>query len=188
MNNWPRFNPRIQRAAAVIQGGGVVAYPTEAVFGLGCDPFNEVAVSRILRMKRRARGMGLILLAANIGQLEPFLTRVSPAQRATLQDSWPGPNTWLIPHNGLAPDWVTGGRDRLAVRVTNHPVARALSAAAGFPIVSTSANPHGLPPARSGWRVRTYFGDAIDDLTPGFVGREAKPTTIRDLVSGNIIR
>ena len=182
------LNPRIQRAAAIIQGGGIVAYPTEAVWGLGCDPFNEQAVNGILALKRRQRGMGLILIAATVNQLQPFLTHIKPEQRKQLLESWPGPNTWLVPNNGLAPDWITGGRNTLAMRVTDHPLASALCKAVGGPIVSTSANPHGLQPARSAVKVRCYFGRALDDVLPGSVGSSANPSTIRDLLSGHIIR
>ena len=182
------LNPRIQRAAAIIQGGGIVAYPTEAVWGLGCDPFNEQATNRILALKRRQRSMGLILIAATINQLQPFLKNINPEQRQQLLESWPGPNTWLIPDNGLAPDWITGGRNTLAMRVTDHPLASALCQAVGGPIVSTSANPHGLLPARSALKVRNYFGRALDDVLPGRVGIAVNPSTIRDLLSGHVIR
>lgn len=182
------LNPRIQQAAAIIHCGGVVAYPTEAVWGLGCDPFNEHAVNRILALKHRQRGMGLILIAATVAQLDPFLTGLNPQQRQQLLESWPGPNTWLVPDNGLAPDWITGGRPTLAMRVTDHPLARALCCAVGGPIVSTSANPHGLPAARTALKVRCYFQRGLDAVVSGQVGNHVSPSTIRDLATGHIIR
>ena len=115
----------ITQATGVLNTGGVIAYPTEAVWGLGCDPFSEHAVSRLLAMKHRQLGMGLILIAADIKQLYPFLVGLSQSQLEQLENSWPGPQTWLVPNNFVAPPWVTGGRDTLALRVTDHPIARA---------------------------------------------------------------
>ena len=187
MINWNTHH-RIQRAAQTLHRGGVIAYPTEAVWGLGCDPFCQPAVDRILAMKRRERTMGLILIASAIEQLEPYLVGLDAAQRQQLADSWPGPNTWLIPNNGVAPEWITGGRATLAARVTNHPLSAALCKAFGGPLVSTSANPHGLPPARSAMKLNCYFYGMVDDCLPGLVGQSAKPSTIRNLLSGETIR
>ena len=181
-------NPRIRRAARIINNGGVVAYPTEAVWGLGCDPFDQSAVQRILALKRREAGMGLILVASRIEQLEPFLNSLTPQQISTLEASWPGPNTWLVPDNGVAPGWITGGRPTLALRVSAHPLVCALCDAAGGPIVSTSANPHGFQPARTALKVHCYFGGRVDDVLPGVVGKTANPSCIRELATGHIIR
>lgn len=187
MNTWTNHH-RIKRAASLLHGGGVVAYPTEAVWGLGCDPYSETAVDRIFSIKRRSRDMGLILIASDIAQLEPFLLGLNSQQRSQLVDSWPGPQTWLIPNNNVAPHWITGGRQTLAVRVTNHPLAAALCREYGGPLVSTSANPHGLPPAKTALKVNSYFCGAVDDVLPGLVGAATKPTAIRDLLSGQTIR
>jgi len=187
MNTWINHH-RIQKAAHILHAEGVVAYPTEAVWGLGCDPFSEQAANRIFAIKRRERHMGLILIAANIIQLAPFLTGLNQGQQKQLADSWPGPNTWLVPDNGVAPKWITGGRSTLAVRVTNHPLSAALCQVYGGPLVSTSANPHGLPPARTAMKLNSYFYGMIDDCLPGAVGSETKPSSIRHLDSGKVIR
>ncbi|MCB1666933.1 MAG: Sua5/YciO/YrdC/YwlC family protein [Pseudomonadales bacterium] len=187
MNFWEHHH-RVQLAAQALRAGAVVGYPTEAVWGLGCDPFCLSAVARILAMKRRDASMGLILIAASVSQLEPFLKGLTESQRLQLAASWPGPNTWLIPDNGTAPGWITGGRSTLAVRVTDHPLAAALCKAFGGPLVSTSANPHGLPPAKSALKLKSYFRGSVDDLLPGQVGSAAKPTRIRDLITGDTIR
>lgn len=186
-NSWLQ-HLSIAQGASVIRSGGVVAYPTEAVWGLGCDPFSEDALRHILDLKRREMGMGVILVAANIAQLQPYLVGIKPSQFKTLQDSWPGPITWLIPNNGYAPDWITGGRDTLAVRVTDHPFVQALCLQSGSPIVSTSANPHKMPPARTRLKVRCYFSDRVDYVTAGEVGGRNKPSEIRHLISGQIQR
>lgn len=187
MDDWHNHH-RIKRACKTLKRGGVVAYPTEAVWGLGCDPFCEQAVEHILAIKRRERRMGLILIASDIVQLGPFLEGLSDNEFLKLNDSWPGPQTWLVPNNRVAPDWITGGRTTLAVRVTAHPLASALCAEYGAPLVSTSANPHGLPPAKTALKLNSYFCGLVDDCLPGLVGKATQPTAIRDLISNKIIR
>lgn len=177
----------LRRARDVIRGGGVVAYPTEAVYGLGCDPLAPHAVARILAMKVRDAGKGLILIAAELAQLEPFL-QLGTNMRAELLKSWPGPVTWVVPAATGVPTELTGGRDTLAVRVTAHPVAHALCKACGMALVSTSANLSGHPPARTALQVRLRLGAELDDILSGRTGPQRKPTEIRDAVSGKILR
>lgn len=187
MTSW-HLNPRIQFAAHQMWRGGVVGYPTEAVWGLGCDPFNQSAVMRILELKHRPVHKGLILIAAEMKQLGPLLEPLNDIQRQRLKNSWPGPVTWLVPHRGLIPQWVTGDFDTVALRVTSHPVAAALSRAFGGPLVSTSCNPQGMAPARNARQVHSYFVDELDAIAPGSVGKQQNPSEIRDLVSGKICR
>ncbi len=187
MVDWSK-NPLITRVAAVMAAGGVAAYATEAVWGLGVDPANSRAIERLLYLKQRPRHKGLILLAADLQQVEPWLQGLPPEQRRQLEESWPGPFTWLLPNRGLASHWVTGDFDTVALRVTAHPVAAGLCRAFGGPIVSTSANPQGLPPARTAWKVRQYFGRQLDALAPGWVGKRQRPSEIRDLATGRILR
>ncbi|MEZ5568408.1 MAG: Sua5/YciO/YrdC/YwlC family protein [Halioglobus sp.] len=175
-------------AAKVLAAGGVIACPTEAVWGLSCEPFARAAVERLLQLKQRPVSKGLILLAACEAQVEFLLEDLPRPQRATLRESWPGPVTFLVPHRGRVPAWVTGGHDSVAVRVSDHPGMVALCRAYGGPVVSTSANPGGSPPARTHFRVRRYFGDQLDYVLPGRLGGSGRPTVIRDLNSGEIIR
>ncbi len=179
---------RVHAAARVIQAGGIIAYPTEAVYGLGCDPGNEQAVRRLLTLKHRPLYKGLILIAAEFSQLAPLLQPLNPDERATLAATWPGPHTWLIPARTDTPPWLRGRHDTLAVRVTAHPLAAALCQACGHPLVSTSANFSRRPPARTALAVRRQLGSAIDDLLPGSVGGAAQPTAIRDLRTGWQVR
>lgn len=179
---WP-----LRQAAATLHAGGVIAYPTEAVYGLGCDPLNLDAVLRLLSIKRRDPDKGLILVADNIQRLLPFIS-ISAAQRKTLMEVWPGPNTWLVPVQDWVPKWLTGQHDTLAVRVTAHPLVAALCREAGMPIVSTSANLAGHPPARNALQVRKGLGKQIDYLLSGPTGGQLRPTPIRDLKSGRLIR
>ncbi|MDQ2077071.1 L-threonylcarbamoyladenylate synthase [Marinimicrobium sp. ABcell2] len=187
MVNWA-YNPRVTRAARLMQGGGVVAYPTEAVWGLGCDPSNPEAVFRLLALKDRSPQKGLILLAANIDQLEPLLSGLDDLQRQRLRRTWPGPTTWLVPHHGKVPSWISGRFDSVAVRVTDHPIAAGLSQAFGGPIVSTSANPQGREPAGNPLRLRQYFPGELDDIVPGPLGGRCQPSEIRDLLTGEVLR
>lgn len=187
MSDWSQ-HPSTLIAADAIRSGGVIAYPTEAVYGLGCNPDNQQACEQILTLKERDAGMGFILIASDIAQLEFYIGTLNDEQRQQLEQSWPGPVTWLVPNNGSAPDWVTGGRDTLALRVTNHPVAAALCAAYGGAIVSTSANPHGQPPACSADEVADYFPEGLSAIVDGPLGEQAKPTEIRHLLTGEIIR
>lgn len=181
-------HPRIRLAARALRAGGVVAYPTEAVWGLGCDPDDEAAVARVLALKGRAPDKGLILVAAEPAMLRPYLRGLGRRDLARMAATWPGPVTWLVPDNGRASPLVTGGRGTLAVRVTAHPVAAALSRAFGGAIVSTSANPQGLPPAVRLREVKAYFGAGVDHCTPGRVGLRRRPSEIRDLRTGAVIR
>ncbi|HEY5719640.1 MAG TPA: Sua5/YciO/YrdC/YwlC family protein, partial [Gammaproteobacteria bacterium] len=114
---------RLRAAARAVRRGGVIAYPTEAVYGLGCDPLDAVAVFELLELKGRPVGKGLILIAADFAHLRPFVDEVGPAAMAAVHASWPGPHTWLLPARAATPPWLSGDFDTLAVRVTAHPVA-----------------------------------------------------------------
>ncbi|OGI39046.1 MAG: tRNA threonylcarbamoyladenosine biosynthesis protein RimN [Candidatus Muproteobacteria bacterium RBG_16_62_13] len=174
----------LQHAARVLKQGGLVAYATEYCFGLGCDPFNRDAVLRLLRIKRRPVKNGLIVLAADVAQLAPYVREVPDSIRNT----WPGPHTWLLPVQPGVPGWITGAHDTIAVRVTAHPPAAALCRAAGMAIISTSANRAGSAPARSEREVLRRFARQIDCVLSGRVGGARAPTAIRDAASGALIR
>lgn len=184
----PIVDRGVERAALAAKAGGVIAYPTEAVWGLGVDPCNDDAIRCLLALKNRPRAKGLILIAANVAQIEPWLAPLSASDRARLAASWPGPVTWLVPNNGQASHWVTGDFDTVALRVTDHPLAQALCLAFGGPLISTSANPQGQEPARTSTQVQHYFGDQIQALVPGHVGARSQPSEIRDLQTGRIHR
>lgn len=178
----------LRRAVATLRAGGVIAYPTEAVWGLGCDPMKEPAVNRILQIKRRDWSKGLILIASDFYQLRPFIHLPSNNALRRAQATWPGPATWVFPASEIAPLWITGDHDTIAVRVTAHPVAAALCRAFDRAIVSTSANLSGRDPARSATEVRLQIHDGIDYVVPGALGGLDRPTTIRHVASGMILR
>ena len=182
----PACGFRLRRAARALAAGAVIAYPTEAVWGLGCDPANGAAVLRLLALKGRPVDKGLILIAAEPAQLQPFLA-AGPLPEPVAA-SWPGPSTWLLPAGPHTPGWLTGRHDTLAVRVTAHPLAAALCRSFGGAPVSTSANRAGRPPAKSALAVRRSLGDSVDLLVNGPLGGLARPTPIRDGRSGEYLR
>ncbi|MGB6976698.1 MAG: L-threonylcarbamoyladenylate synthase [Gammaproteobacteria bacterium] len=175
-------------AIAALQQGGVIAYPTEAVYGLGCDPFNETAVMQLLQIKRRAVTKGLILIAANWDQVA-FLTQPLPAAvMVRIRATWPGPVTWVFPASTQVPPWIRGQHATIALRITAHPIASQLCRHYGKTIVSTSANREGETPASDAETVKQLFGTELDFIVPGEVGGLVNPTEIRDVLSGKILR
>jgi L-threonylcarbamoyladenylate synthase len=184
MNQW-----HFSQAARVLHGGGVIAYPTEAVWGLGCDPYNEKAVQRLLALKKRPVDKGVILVAADMAQLQSLLNHLDSTSLALLKRSWPGPNTWLIPDpDNIIPSWIKGQHTSVAVRVSAHPGVVALCKAFGGPLVSTSANPAGCQPAKTLLRVNTYFEKKLDYCLPGSLGDLTQPTRIQDLRDSRVVR
>ncbi|MCG8434713.1 MAG: Sua5/YciO/YrdC/YwlC family protein [Gammaproteobacteria bacterium] len=179
---------RAAHLAGRLRQGGVMAYPTEGVWGLGCLPESRDAVMRILALKKRSWAEGLILIAGNIDQFDEYLDHLNPEQMETLNDCWPGAITFLVPDNGNAPWWIVGEHDTLALRVTDHPVVRFICDAVDAPLVSTSANISGRPAARSALDVRRYFGERIDVIVPGELGGASGASEIRMLTTGEIVR
>lgn len=165
----------------------MIAYPTEAVYGLGCDPLNVSAVCRVLGLKRRLIAKGLIVIAADPRQITGLVWFPTEEIRRRVLASWPGPITWVLPARKGVPAVLRGAHSSIAVRVTAHPIARAICRKAGA-LVSTSANPAGCEPARSQARVRAYFGSALDYICPGAVGAQRSPTEIWDGAGGLCLR
>jgi L-threonylcarbamoyladenylate synthase len=187
-NNTHHFPWRFREAARIINFGGIVAYPTEAVYGLGCHPLDPDAVSRLLMLKQRPIEKGLIVIAERIESLYPYVGSLSESSMRAVRESWPGPATWLIQAAQNVPYWLTGKHATLAVRVTDHPIAAALCRAAGTPLVSTSANLSQHRPARTPLQVHLRCGDGIDLILHGETGGMKRPTPIRDALSGRTIR
>jgi L-threonylcarbamoyladenylate synthase len=179
---------RVGRAAQIVRSGGVIAYPTEAVFGLGCLPRNRRAVLRLLAIKRRSWRKGLILIGADLAQLERYVILPPEPQRSRVLATWPGPHTWVLEAQPDAPRWITGGRASMAVRMTAHPLAAALCRAVGEALVSTSANVTRRPPHRRLLHLRRDLGRRIDFVLAGPLGDLAAPTPIRDGRSGRALR
>ena len=174
-------------AVRALNKGGVIAYPTEAVFGLGCYPDNIYSVAKILSLKNRSIKKGLILIAANAGQIESYVEYPDDDVRQLVNATWPGPVTWVLPAKTSVPPWITGYRDTVAVRVSAHPLVQALCNKVGV-IVSTSANPARKAPATNVTKIRSYFGNKIDYILPGNTGSKNLSTEIRDAISGDVLR
>jgi L-threonylcarbamoyladenylate synthase len=177
----------IKKAVLTLNEGGVIAYPTEAVYGLGCDPWNEDAVQKILNIKHRPWQKGLILIAADLDQLQAFIQPVSSEILAQLETTWPGPTTWLLPVSSAVPACLHGVHDTIAVRVTAHQQTAELCRAFGGAIVSTSANSAGKKPARTSHHVRWHLTD-VDYILSGQCSGSNKPSSIRNAQTGEIIR
>ncbi|HMC13157.1 MAG TPA: Sua5/YciO/YrdC/YwlC family protein [Gallionellaceae bacterium] len=182
-----RFPIPVRRIAAHLARGGLIAYPTESCYGLGCDPRNRNAVQSLLKLKQRPQRKGLILIASKYAQLSHYLQPLSPAEQATLQNDGAQAITYLMPAKSGCPLWLRGGHNTLAVRVTAHREAAALCRALNMALVSTSANRGGGRPARTWADCRRRFGRKALVL-PGRVGRRKKPTTIRVWADGRIVR
>lgn len=178
----------LRQAAAVLRAGGVVAYPTEGCYGLGCDPRNTRAVRQVLRLKRRHWRQGLILIGAHWAHVARWVDTADTEAVARARETWPGPSTWVLRARPGVSRWLRGGHDTIAVRVTAHPLAAALCRSFGGAIVSTSANRHGRRPALTASQVRGQFPDRLDFIVEGPLGGLAGPTAIRDGCTGEVLR
>lgn len=187
MNN--EASPVNNSIITALKNNQVIAYPTEAVFGLGCDPDSEQAVMALLALKQRPIEKGLILIADSYEQLKPYIddSVLTQTQRERMFESWPGPVTWVIPARASTPKWLTGQFSSLAVRVTDHKLVKALCLAYGKPLVSTSANLSGFPPCRTVEEVDSQFQNSIPVLN-GAVGGRQNPSEIRDALTGELYR
>ena len=172
---------------AHLRRGGLIAYPTESCYGLGCDPRNQKALKRLIRLKGRDAGKGLLLIADHIKRLEPFIRPLSAADMSRLQQTWPGPVTWVVPASAACSPLLTGGRATIAIRVTAHPGAARLCRALGMALVSTSANKSGKKPARTAAECRRIFGARVRVIA-GRIGQRRRPSTLIDLATGTILR
>jgi L-threonylcarbamoyladenylate synthase len=175
----------VHRAGRILRSGGVVAYPTEGVFGLGCMPDNPDAVIRILAIKKRSAAHGLVLIASNMEQVREW---ADLPVSTNLESDSDKPVSWIVPAKPHVPYWLTGEHTGIAIRITAHPVASALCDAADSALVSTSANVAGSPPARNIYVLRRRFGGLVDCIVPGRCGTAAGPSEIRDFKSGKIMR
>ena len=178
----------VKQATEVVRDGGIIAYPTEAVYGLGCDPGNADAVARLLRIKHRPAGKGVILIAANLDQLQPYIQPLTEPQTEQVMAQWPGPVTWLLPARAEVPRCLRGDSASIAVRLTAHPLAAALCRQFGGAMVSTSANRSGEQPCQTPDCVRQVFADEVDYVVVGELGGESRPSRILDLASGTVVR
>ena len=180
---------RTQYAAHVLRRQGVIAHPTEAVWGLACDRFSEQAVQRLLDLKGRPKEKGLILISSEREHFSSLLAPLSSElqQRFTVPQS--RPTTWIVPDlERQIPSWIRGQHQGVAIRVSQHPIVRLLTDAFHGPIISTSANPAGKAPAMSLMDIRNYFAGRLDYVVDGKLGGADRPSRIIDLQTGKILR
>jgi len=175
-----------QHAADVLLRGGVIAYPTEGIFGLGCLPDDERALQRLLDIKRRDASKGLILIAADARQLDGWIDL--PAGKSLPEADPTHPITWIVPPGPHVTPLLRGEHENLAVRLTTNPVARMLCRAVDSPLVSTSANLSGKPTARNRFVLQRQFANVVDYVVPGDCGPASGPSEVRDFTSGKILR
>ncbi len=176
------------RAIVALNNGGVIAYPTEAVYGLGCDPHNEQALKKLLRLKQREQSKGVLLIASQWEQVASYTKPVKDSAFKKIMATWPGPFTWVFPKSDVIPCWITGKFDSIALRITAHPQAKRLCDLYEGAIVSTSANITGDPPCRDSLAVYQAFGEEVDYILPGRVGDLQQPTEIRDALTCQVLR
>ena len=177
----------LRTAVDVLRRGGVVAHASEGVWGLACDPFDADAAAKVLAIKGRDAAKGLLLIAADASGFAPEIEPLDGDTQARIFASWPGATTWVVANHRFD-DWITGGRRTVAIRVPGHDQARALASAFGGPLVSTSANRSGEPPALAQQEVQTRLGDAVDYLLPGETGGRRGPSRIVDAATGAVLR
>jgi L-threonylcarbamoyladenylate synthase len=178
----------IREAVRQLAGGGIIAYPTETVYGLGCDPFNGRAVVRLIDIKKRNINQGLILVASHFEQLQPLLLPLGTVTSGRVRQPGKSPVTWVLPCQPEIPYWLRGKHNSLAIRVSNHPVTAELCERWGGPLVSSSANIHGKPPATSPLAVRKAFNGRLDYILHGLQGCTNRPSEIRDGLTGELLR
>lgn len=183
------MNHQLTKFKTWYQNGEVFAYPTEAVFGLGCDPLNKEAVYKILELKLRPVEKGMILIASDFAQIENYVEfdSLPESSQQKILESWPGPITWLLPKSSETPRWVSGESDMVAVRITKHPLVRQMCDSVNAPMISTSANPAALDPAKSTEQVIEYFGNTIH-IVEGELGQQRAPSKIFHSLTMETIR
>lgn len=177
----------IRFSAHCIRQGGVIAYPTETVYGLGCDPLCARAVAAINELKGRDASKGLILLASRLAQLDALIDVPDPGDRAIIVGEQQ-PTSWIVPAKIAAPRWITGDRDTIAIRISTHPLVIRLCDQLGHALVSTSANPAGKPPALNALQLHRYFHGQVDAMLISNHNCSGRPSRIRDLKSKQLLR
>ena len=177
----------LERLSREIAAGAVIGYPTDTIWGFGCDPLNHASVQRILDIKGRGRAKGLILLASSLDQCEGFID-VDSEQRRTLGQPCERPTTWLVNAGEACPAWIRGQHPTVAVRITRHPLIRQLCESLGFPLVSTSANRSGRATVRNALQMQRQFGDEVDYVITGFSTGGGGASEIKSLATGQVLR
>jgi L-threonylcarbamoyladenylate synthase len=160
-------NQAIHRAAEIIRRGGIVAFPTETVYGLGADTFNPLAVARIFEVKRRPYFDPLIVHVAKPADVKKLVKEIPPNAKKLIERFWPGPLTVVLLKEENIPDIVTAGLPTVAIRMPDHPMALSLIKESKCPIAAPSANPFGYVSPTTAEHVRNQLGDQVDLILDG---------------------
>lgn len=177
---------QIKLAARLVNQGGIIAYPTESVYGLGCDPLDEVAVNDLCRIKQRPLDKGLILITDELEKLAPLVSLNEAEKKRILEHQ--EIVTWLVNKSAATPPWISGRHPKIAIRISRHPLALALCRELPMPLVSTSANVSQRPPIKNCVQVHQQFGHVLDKILCGLCGPLERPTPIIDIHSGKVLR
>jgi len=187
-NNQQTDQASINHAVHILQQGGIIAYPTEAVFGLGCLANKPQSIEKLLKLKQRPIDKGLILLAAEFSQFEDYIEPLNDSILHKIQSSWPGPTTWVVPARAETSPLIRGKFSSIAIRISAHPIVQALCRQCQSPIISTSANISGQNMTYNTSQVRLQFKEQLDYILEGALGDSHKPSIIKDAISNKIIR
>jgi len=173
----------------VLRNNDIIAYPTESVFGLGCNPHNKNAIMKLLNLKKRIQSKGLILVASHYNQVKSYISErdLSFQNKSILLKTYLVPITFLVPAKSCVPFWLTGKSKFLAIRISSHFFIKKLCNEFGTAIVSTSANYSGSKPCKTHAEVIKNFGKNIP-IFHGKLGNSKNPSKIINLISGELIR
>lgn len=171
-------------ASEIIKNGGNAIYPTEGIYGIGCDPFNESSVENIFKVKGRDLTKNFIILASNINYLKRIIDNNFFKSKALIDGSF---TTWVIPTNKDCPPWLTTNKS-IAIRITNHPVVNELCLNLGGPIISTSANCSNHKYINDITTIENIFDGKIDCIVKGQLGNEKKSSIIKNILTNEILR
>ncbi|MEC9375742.1 MAG: L-threonylcarbamoyladenylate synthase [Pseudomonadota bacterium] len=177
----------IQKAKKILLSGGIIAYPTEGVFGIGCLPNNEIAIKKIIKLKQRNQNKGFILIASDLIMLNNWISPTTNELKNLCRIS-NSPITWIVCAAPKATDYLTGGRSTIAVRITKHPVVKALCESVGSAIISTSANLSGEEPIKSKYALRKLLQDKVDLIVTGELTDSLGPSEIRIAKNNHVLR
>lgn len=177
----PDIERQIAQAVEILCRGRVVAYPTDTLYGLGADAFNELAVERVFIIKGRPHGMPLPLLLADPGDLSQVASQVPPLAHVLAKTFWPGALTLIVPRSPKVSELVSGRGWKVGVRVPDHLVPRELARRLGAPITGTSANKTGGPDPKTATEVRRQLGDEVDLVIDDGSTPAGQPSTVLDL-------
>ena len=180
MGDCTKISDSLERAIEIVRGGGVIAVPTDTVYGIAANALDVNAVSRVFALKGRADTSPAPALVADADDLFKYAVEVSDDAIALARAFWPGGLTIVARRAEIIPSVVTGGLDTVGLRVPDHQIPRALSAALGAPITGTSANYRGAPPLTSAEGVAAALGYGLDMVFDGGQLPPSEPSTVID--------